>query len=146
MKKIPAVHAIVLGYGQFQKTSQICLDSLIPQAETLNIPVLVFDNGSPDDSLSLQEKYLGAYPNVNSLSSPTNLGFSGGMNEAVRTIDAEWLLLVGSDTIFTKNSLSHLYKAIQNAPTNIGLIGPVSNNSGNAQKISFDSNDFSEII
>jgi GT2 family glycosyltransferase len=145
MNRTPVVHAIVLGYGQFQKTSQICLDSLIPQAETLNIPVLIFDNGSPDDSLFFQEKYLKDYPNVKSSSSPINLGFAGGMNEAARNIDAEWLLLVGSDTIFTKNSLNYLYTAIKNASENVGLIGPVSNNSGNAQKISFKSNDYSEI-
>jgi GT2 family glycosyltransferase len=145
MNRTPVVHAIVLGYGQFQKTSQICLDSLIPQAEALNIPVLIFDNGSPDDSLFLQEKYLETHPNVKSLSSPINLGFAGGMNEAAQNIDTQWLLLVGSDTIFTKNSLNCLYKAIQNAPENVGLVGPVSNNSGNAQKISFKSNKFSEI-
>lgn len=139
------LHAIVLGYGQFQRTSQICLDSLIPQAKTLNIPVLIFDNGSPDDSLLQQEKYLKDQPNIKSLSSTINLGFAGGMNEAARTINAEWLLLVGSDTIFTKNSLNCIYTAIKNASENVGLIGPVSNNSGNAQKISFESNDFYEI-
>lgn len=145
MNPTPLLHAIILGYGQFQKTTQVCLDSLIPEAKALNVPVTVFDNGSYDNSLDYQKNYVTDHSYVNSLFSDHNLGFAGGMNQAVRSVSAQWLLLVGSDTIFTKNSLKYLCQAIQNANLDIGLIGPVTNNAGNAQKISFGTNDFSKI-
>jgi GT2 family glycosyltransferase len=134
--------AMVLGYGRFAHTTRLCLDSLLPQAlalpAALRTQVLAVDNGSPDDSANLLRHYAATAPALQTAYNTQNLGFGGGMNQAAQsaTADTEWLLLVNSDLIFQPNSLMALLQALHGAPAHVGLLGPVTNEAGNAQKLS----------
>jgi GT2 family glycosyltransferase len=132
---MPFLHIIVLGYGRFRSTSQLCLESLLPLPEDVELTIL--DNGSPDNSADQQRFFLKDYPQVRSIISAVNLGFSGGMNHAVSQMEtpAEWILLVGSDTEFHPDALLKLLLAMKTASANTGIIGPMTNFAGNAQGI-----------
>jgi GT2 family glycosyltransferase len=127
------IDLLVLGYGQFENTTQRCLDSILPQIEGPQVKVYVLDNGSPDDSASQQKKFCSNHPQLETLYSDINLGFGGGMNFLAENSYSDWLMLVGSDTIFYKNALNRLRNAIKKVPENIGLVGPVTNFAGTAQ-------------
>lgn len=138
--------AIVLGYGRFKETSQKCLDSLISDAIDENIEILAVDNGSPDNSAQLLEAYAQKYPELKIQINSNNLGFSGGMNHAVKSSKTDWIILVNSDIIFAKNSLKNLLNSIENLPQNIGLIAPLTNNAGNGQCIYMPGNNAEKIL
>jgi GT2 family glycosyltransferase len=132
------LHIVILGYGKFQKTTQQCLASLIKELDRTDLKVTVIDNGSPDDAAQLQEQYTHQYPEIQSILLPSNLGFAGGMNHGVRLEDSEWVLLLGSDTILSPNALDILYQHLHYLDAKIGIIGPVTNEAGNTQKLDVD--------
>jgi GT2 family glycosyltransferase len=144
------VGIIILSFNQFQSTTLLCLDSLlseIPQVDQdFAVQVLVFDNGSTDGTVELLSAYPKLRSELNYFFNPENLGFAGGVNAAARLLDCDWLLVVGSDAIFSPGSLSLLLKAIKGVSPKVAMLGPVTNESGNAQKLYFSSNNYSHFI
>ena len=138
--------AIILGYGRFEETSQKCLDSLMPQAIKEGIDVLAVDNGSPDNAAELLRAYAKENPTLKTQINLNNLGFGGGMNQAVNASKADWIILVNSDIIFAQDSLKNLLNSIENSANNIGLIAPLTNNAGNGQCIFMPGNSAEEIL
>jgi GT2 family glycosyltransferase len=65
--------------------------------------IIVADNGSTDDSVSLLEK---EFPEVEVIKIENNLGFSGGYNYALKKVDAEYFVLLNSDVEVTANWLA----------------------------------------
>jgi GT2 family glycosyltransferase len=126
---------LVLGYGKFKLTTQRCLMSIMTSAKALDIPIYVLDNGSPDDSAALQEEFCKDQTNVHSITSSENLGFAGGMNLLANHSSREWLMLIGSDTVFHPDALQILKDGLASLPDHIGIVGPVTNTAGNAQSI-----------
>ncbi|HSV88543.1 MAG TPA: glycosyltransferase family 2 protein, partial [Bacteroidales bacterium] len=71
---------------------------------TENLPdyarLFVADNGSTDNSLSfLSDKY----PEVSVISLGSNSGYAGGYNKALRTIEADYYVLLNSDVEVTRH-------------------------------------------
>jgi GT2 family glycosyltransferase len=64
-----------------------------------------------------------------------NWGFAGGMNRLVAECQAPWVLLVGSDTVFAPLTLKTLVEALLKVPESVGIVGPVTNQAGTAQKL-----------
>lgn len=137
---------IVLGYGQFAQLTGPCLDSLLPEAERLGVPVLAVDNGSPDDSADRLLAYAETHPHLATLLSGENLGFAGGMNRAVAATASDWAILVNSDTRFAPGALERLLRAFRRAPPEIGMIGPLTNAAGNGQYVAMPGESPEEII
>lgn len=131
------LHVVILGYGQFRQTTEQCLHSLLPELYRTDIRITVIDNGSPDDAASMQSEFVKAYPQIHSLHITNNLGFAGGMNEGAKQYDAKWLVLVGSDTVFSPYAFTSLYEGITSLPETIGIAGPVTNEAGTAQQLHF---------
>jgi glycosyltransferase involved in cell wall biosynthesis len=131
------LQALVLGFGQFRNTTQKCLESLLPEANALNIPIHLLDNGSRDDSAELQKAFSENHPMIQSKFSSENLGFAGGMNFLANNLDATWLLLIGSDTVFFPGALQKIYDSLDHIPNSVGIVGPVTNSAGTAQSLHF---------
>ena len=144
------VGIIVLSFNQFQSTTLLCLDSLLSEIPKVDqdfaVQVLVFDNGSTDGTVELLSAYLKQRSELNFFFNPENLGFARGVNAAARLLDCDWLLVVGSDAIFSPGSLNLLLKAIKGVSPKVAMLGPVTNESGNAQKLYFSSNNYSHFI
>ena len=73
------------------------LDGLTPatQLQEGRWEIIVVDNGSTDDSISILESKLGSL--IDLIASPQNLGFAGGNNLAIQHAlksGADWLLRV----------------------------------------------------
>ena len=75
--------------------------------------VVVADNASADDSISWLEKHL---PMVRIIRLNTNLGFTGGYNEALKQVDYEFYVLLNSDVRVTENWLSPMLEPIDKQP------------------------------
>jgi GT2 family glycosyltransferase len=127
------IDLLVLGYGQFETTTKKCLESILPQVDQSFAKVYVLDNGSPDDSAEKQKIFCKNYIWVESFYSETNLGYAGGMNYLAEKSVGDWLMLIGSDTIFYPNALGCMFQALSTVPESVGLVGPVTNSAGTAQ-------------
>ena len=138
------VGIIVLSFNQFERTTKLCLDSLISQLDSvgddISTELLVFDNGSSDGSAKLLESYIKPCPKIRLHLNEINLGFAGGINAAARTLSVDWLLIVGSDIVFPDNALHNFLKSLVDVAENVALVGPVTNEAGNGQKLLFPDN------
>jgi GT2 family glycosyltransferase len=126
---------VVLGFRNFDVTTRVCLDSLLPWLDDPEIEVLVIDNGSPDDSADKTAAWCIAHPRVKCLLSSSNRGFSGGMNWGVSQASGQWLLLVNTDTVFPISTLDALKRVLRRAPADVAMLGPVTNAAGNGQRL-----------
>jgi len=148
------LQCFVLSYNNFERTTQRCLDSLLPQIVQNHIKVTVGDNASPDKAGKQLEiyhsKFLLSHPTHSSFFNikcfDQNFGFGGGMNLLTAETEAEWILLIGSDTIFPSGAITRLKKICEHAPPSFGIIAPVTNSAGTAQCLSFMGFSAEEII
>ena len=70
-----------------------CLDSL--EKQTIDVNIVVVDNGSTDDSLSV----ISAYPGIHVIKKSSNTGFTGGVNTGI-----EYALENGADAVALLNN------------------------------------------
>lgn len=116
---------VIINYRTPQMTID-CLISLLPELEGISAKVIVVDNASNDDSCVEIQRWIDAeevYEQVFLLSSPENLGFSGGNNLGIKHTEAEYYLLLNSDTLIQKKAISTLLNAAD-INDSVGLISP----------------------
>lgn len=140
----PLLSLVVLGYKNFDVTTRACLASLKTCLDDSEVEVLVIDNGSPDDSAEKTRAWCAEHPGVQCLISDHNRGYAGGMNWGASFAKGQWLLLVNNDTVFPKNAITALKRVVSQAPTNVAMLGPVTNAAGNGQRLWKPEADFDE--
>lgn len=94
-----------------------CLQSLLQQ--TLKASIVVVDNGSKDESVSLIERQ---FPQVTLIKSTKNLGFAGGVNVGIKyALDnrADAVALFNNDAVADKDWLKNLAVALRSEKTGI---------------------------
>ncbi|MBN8429470.1 glycosyltransferase family 2 protein [Microbulbifer salipaludis] len=107
---------------------QDCLKSLVPQLSGLNAQAIVVDNASGDHSIELLEHWLKSCPagfstKIRLCASSVNGGFSAGNNFGMSQVEAEYYLLLNSDTIVRPGAISLLLSRMEGDRT-IGALGP----------------------
>lgn len=110
-----SVVVIILTYKQRDKTLA-CLSSLL-DGEDIPFSVLVWDNGSQDDTLTAVTK---SFPDVLTHYSEHNLGVAGGRNasaqKAMRELGATHLLFLDNDILVESGFVGALYKPFETEP------------------------------
>ena len=85
--------------------------------DTAGAEVVVADNASEDGSMQLMES---SFPDVKTIKFSSNLGFTGGYNEAFRQLDSdespEYLVLINSDIEVSDGWLNPLVDWMDNHP------------------------------
>ena len=95
----------------------VCLNAL--RAQTVgNFEVIVADNASHDESLSLLAR---DYPEVKVVALSKNLGFTGGNNAGIRAARGEFIVLLNNDTEADPRWLEEILAAFERHPE-AGLI------------------------
>lgn len=87
-----------------------CLASVFAQSVVSEIEVIVHDDASTDDSVSLLR---GHYPQVELLVSPENVGFCVSNNRMVAHARGEFILLLNNDAALCPGALDSLIHAAQ---------------------------------
>ena len=126
---------VVLSFRNFDATTRVCLESLQPWLIDPEVEVLVVENGSPDDSPAKLAQWSALHPSVQCLVSATNRGFAGGMNYGVAQAQGDWVLLVNNDTVFPALAIDALKRVIRELPSDVAMLGPVTNVAGNGQRL-----------
>lgn len=117
------IAVIIINYCTASLVIQ-CLNSLEKELGA-DDRVILLDNASPDDSFSEIKREVAQrdWPWLELIESPDNLGFSGGNNLGIQHIDAEYYLLLNSDTIVKPGALKLMSAAARGNP-DAGLISP----------------------
>lgn len=103
-----------------------CLESLVPQLSAGERQAIVVDNCSGDGSAQILKDWIaanGAGNVVRLLEAERNAGFSAGNNVGIRAVEAEFYLLLNSDTIVRPQALLTLLETAAREPQ-AGLVSP----------------------
>ncbi len=96
-----------------------CLDSLRAQTLAGDFEVIVVDNASRDDSIAIIRT---EYPEVNLITSETNLGFGNANNMALTLAQGRYLVLLNPDAQLPPDTLERALKHMEDN-TDAGMGG-----------------------
>jgi len=136
---------IILSYNNFDVTTGPCLKSLFEDTTDRNYEIIVIDNASQDDTPEKLKQLVSGKKNVKLVLNPTNRGFPGGNNDGVNIASGEILILLNSDTIVPPGAVGRLGRLLMDRP-DWDMLGPVTNEAGNEQKIFVSSENPEEIL
>ncbi|WP_395044756.1 glycosyltransferase, partial [Flavobacterium sp.] len=108
---------IIVNYNGLKYLKQ-CFESLTQKLQEITFEIIVIDNDSIDESCNYIKNN---FPEIKLIESKINYGFGKGNNEAVKTAQGEYLLLINNDTIVLDN-LKPALDFIKSNKT-IGVIG-----------------------
>jgi GT2 family glycosyltransferase/glycosyltransferase involved in cell wall biosynthesis len=129
----PKVSILILTYNNFL-INQLCLKSLYCNTTYPNFEVIVVDNASNDETPRWLNTFAETHPNLKIVLNTENRGFAGGNNQAASLATGEYLIFLNNDTVVTNGWVERLLKYMQSDPK-IGLLGPVTNSTGNEARI-----------
>src|SRR5512133_922251 len=106
---------IILTYNQKTKTL-VCLSNLLNNSD-IRFKILVWDNGSQDDTLAAVKD---SFPDVLTYYSATNLGVAGGRNAsaqlAIHELGATHILFLDNDILVEPGFVGALYEPFEAYP------------------------------
>lgn len=97
-----------------------CLESVFNQ-DCQGFEVIVVDNGSLDGTVDFIKEN---YPSIVIIENKYNLGACKARNQAIEIASGTWIVTLDCDTVLKIDFLSHIVKAIENLPSNVGIIQP----------------------
>jgi len=124
-KKNYQLTVVVINYKTPQLTID-CLTSLLSELSSIDAKVIVVDNASNDTSCELIQKWIDKQDyseQIELIASVKNTGFSGGNNIGIQATEAEYYLLLNSDTLVRPGAIKILLDAAK-ADSSIGIISP----------------------
>lgn len=111
--------AVVILNWNGRKLLEQFLTGVVQHSEP-HAQVIVADNASTDDSVDYVRKN---FPSVRIIQNKSNLGFTGGYNEALKMVDADYFVLLNSDVEVTKGWIEPIVSLMDANPT-IGACQP----------------------
>lgn len=108
------ISIIILNYNgkQFLKD---CFESVLAQSYP-DFEIIFFDNASIDGSIEfVKENFTDS--RIKIISSPQNLGFAGGNNEALKHCANDLIVLLNNDVKIERDWLKYLVEAVQDKKT-----------------------------
>lgn len=112
------VSIIILSYNTKSLLRQ-CLKAIFSLVHSHPFEVIVFDNSSKDDSVSMVIK---EFPKVNLIQSKENIGFAKGVNTATKKAKGSHLLFLNSDAALENDQLQDMVEKMEKDQT-IGVVG-----------------------
>ena len=112
------VSVVILTWNSVPEIER-CLASL-PDGLTQDHEVIVIDNGSQDQTVSL---ITARFPHVRIIENSHNRGVAAARNQGLRSADGEYVLILDDDTIVHPKALDQLVQVLDTQP-HVGLCGP----------------------
>jgi GT2 family glycosyltransferase len=115
---IPELSVVIVNYNTSGLLKQ-CLQSLTSTKGSLALEIIVVDNASNDDSVSICEEL---FPEVRIIRNDTNVGFGRANNQGISVSNGGFVLLLNSDTTLLHSSLEMMLRPVSQHST-IGVVG-----------------------
>lgn len=129
----PKISIIIVTYNNLDYT-KLCIESVFSNTYYPNYEVIIVDNASVDDTPEYLGNLLKTTNRLKIIKNLENKGFAAANNQGAALSNGEYLVFLNNDTYVTPGWLNGLYKHMINNPK-IGLLGPVTNNTGNEARI-----------
>jgi len=126
---------IVVTYNNLALT-RLCLESIVRNTDYPNYEVIVVDNSSADETPEYLRQMAAQHSNIKILLNTENRGFACANNQGIALSTGERLVLLNNDTIVPPGWLSRLLRHLNDRA--VGLVGPVTNFTGNEAKVEVD--------
>src|ERR1019366_4801858 len=107
-----------------------CLESIFSKTDYSDFEVIVVDNNSTDGTPLYLEELACREPRLKVVLNTVNRGFSGGNNDALQNAQGDIVVLLNNDTLVTGGWLTRIVETLTGDPS-VGMVGPVTNSSGN---------------
>ncbi len=140
----PFISVIVVTYNNIEFT-RACLKSIDLYSDYVNLEIIIIDNASSDGTQKYLEEWSVLGANRSLILNDTNRGFSAAHNQGLAIAKGEYLILLNNDTYVTPGWIRTLYRHFR-CDSEIGLIGPVTNNIGNEAKIDIQYSNMEQMI
>ena len=112
---------IIVNYKTYELTFNV-INSILDSKCSFSYDVFVVDNHSADGSLEKLKDSFKYEERIKFIESDINGGFAYGNNLAIKKSEADYILLLNSDTLLEENTLEKSLKYIKNHE-NIGALG-----------------------
>jgi GT2 family glycosyltransferase len=142
MKELTKASVIVLTYNNLEYT-RMCLESIYAHTVYPDFEVVIVDNASQDETIAYLQDFAGEKPNVNLILNPENLGFARGNNVGAAAAQGDYLVFLNNDAVVTHGWLTGLIRYLRDP--DVGMVGPVTNSSGNETRIQVDYQNLDEM-
>lgn len=114
------VSIIIVSYNT-RELLQDCLDSILEKTQNVSYEIIVVDNCSSDNSVSMLKE---RFPTVKRVESNENLGFGKGNNLGSEYASGKYLFFLNSDTLLINNAIKILFDfAEMEINVNVGCLG-----------------------
>lgn len=141
--KVPKVSIIVLTYNNLELT-KLCLKSIELNTKYENYEVVVVDNLSLDGTRDYLTNNFKNKENFKIILNDENQGFAAGNNIGLKASEGDILVVLNNDTYVAPFWLGSLVNALKRH-SDLGMVGPVTNNIGNESKININYGNWSEM-
>jgi len=109
---LPELSIVVISWNA-RDVLKGCLESLKPVVADGSCRVLVVDNASEDGSAEMVSS---DYPDVTLIKAESNLGFARANNLALASTTTDYVLLLNSDTVVTRDAILRMLTALKTNP------------------------------
>ncbi len=114
---MPKKLSIIVPVYKVEKYLDKCLSSILNQdLERDNIELVVVNDGSPDNSQAIIDKYLNVYPQIIVPIKQQNQGLSMARNNGLEKATGEYVWFVDSDDWLLDNALETVFEELKNNP------------------------------
>lgn len=115
------VSIIIVNFNT-EKLLRNCLESIFKYTHDLSFEVIVSDNGSKDNSISMIKNN---FPQVIILENNANLGFGTANNKALEISNGKYIFYLNSDTQLNNNAVKYFFDYWENSiqKNEIGALG-----------------------
>jgi GT2 family glycosyltransferase len=132
-RQYPLVSVVVLCFNNLAFT-RACLESLLEFSDYPDIEVICVDNASTDGTSNFLSAQAERHDVIRYIRNESNLGYAAGNNVGMRIARGEFVILLNNDTYVTRGWVRDLIRPMQR-DSGIGMTGPLTNMSGNEQKV-----------
>lgn len=103
----------------------LCLSALIEKTDLLH-RVIVINDGQDERTAIMLEAFNSTYNHLEVITNPENIGYTRSVNKGIKHSNADWVVVLNSDTIVSKGWLSKLMNCAL-SQDNVGMVGALSN-------------------
>ena len=113
--------------------NKLCLQSIYDKTHYPDFEIIVVDNNSTDGTREFLLQFERTHPGIRVILNDKNVGFAAANNQGIAVATGNHIVFLNNDTIVTPGWLSRLIYYLQDP--GIGMVGPVTNWSGNESRI-----------
>jgi GT2 family glycosyltransferase len=129
---IPRASIVIVTFNNLVYT-RLCLESLLANTDYPHHEIIVVDNGSTDGTPDYLRSLAGLHPHIQVVLNGCNRGFAPANNQGLALARGDHLVLLNNDTLVPHSWLNRLVRDLEDRA--IGLVGPVTNRTGNEAQI-----------